>query len=50
MTTAETGRAGEQAVAEYLRREGYAILAQNWRHGRDELDVVARRGEILHIV
>ncbi|WP_417016185.1 YraN family protein [Alistipes sp.] len=50
MTSAETGRAGEEAVAEYLRHEGYSILARNWRHGRDELDVVALRGEILHIV
>lgn len=50
MTTAETGRAGECAVADYLRREGYSVRAQNWRQGRDELDLVAQRGEILHIV
>lgn len=50
MTTAETGRIGEEAVAGYLRREGYSIRARNWRQGRYELDLVALRGEILHIV
>ncbi len=50
MTTSETGHAGESAAAEYLRAKGYAILAQNWRQGHDELDLVASDGEILHIV
>ena len=50
MTTAETGRIGEEAVAEYLRKKGYSIRARNWRQGRYELDLVALQGEILHIV
>ena len=50
MTTAETGHAGESAAAECLRAKGYSILAQNWRQGRDELDLVATDGEVLHIV
>ena len=45
---AETGRAGERAAAEYLRRAGYEICALNWRQGRYELDIVARREEVLH--
>ena len=28
---AETGRAGERAATEYLRRAGYEICALNWR-------------------
>ena len=39
-TTAETGRMGERAAAEFLRRAGYEICALNWRSGRYELDIV----------
>lgn len=47
---AETGRAGERAATEYLRRAGYDIQALNWRQGIYELDIVALREGILHFV
>lgn len=50
MTAAETGRAGERAAVEYLRRAGYAIRALNWREGRYELDIVAEKDFMLHVV
>ena len=50
MNTSETGRLGEQAAAEYLRDEGYELLAVNWRSGRYELDIVACKEAELHIV
>lgn len=50
MTPAETGRSGEEAAAAYLRGAGYEICALNWRYGRYELDIVARKDATLHIV
>lgn len=47
---AETGRLGERAATEYLRRQGYDIRALNWRQGNYELDIVALRQGILHFV
>lgn len=48
--SARTGLRGEEAAAAMLRRRGYEILARNWRSGRYELDIVALRGDVLHIV
>lgn len=48
--TTETGRAGEQAAAEWLHASGFELLHRNWRSGRYELDIVARKGCTLHVV
>lgn len=42
-----TGRQGEQLAVAHLRQAGYEILARNWRCGRAEIDIVARRDGIL---
>jgi putative endonuclease len=44
------GIEGETAAADYLRRQGWKIITRNWRHGRDELDIVARDGVNLVFV
>lgn len=49
-STADTGRAGERAATELLRREGFDIQALNWRQGAYELDIVALRQGVLHFV
>ena len=49
-TAAETGARGERAAVDYLRRNGYQICALNWRQGRYELDIVARKDWVLHFV
>lgn len=36
------GEKGEGLAVQLLRRKGYSILAENWRSGRNELDIVAR--------
>ena len=47
----DTGRWGEQQAEEMLRRKGYRILGRRLRIGlRDEIDLVARDGEILVFV
>lgn len=48
MTT--LGQWGEDAAARYLARNGYRILARNWRAGRLELDLVIRDGPVIAFV
>lgn len=50
-TRARTGREGENAAAGFLRREkGMKVLERNWRHGRGEIDLIARDREVLVFV
>jgi putative endonuclease len=46
----EVQRAGEDAAAALLRREGWTVLHRNWRLRLGELDLVARRGDLLAFV
>ncbi|MEZ4807350.1 MAG: YraN family protein [Flavobacteriales bacterium] len=46
----EKGAQGEQAACRFLMSLGYELLERNWRHGRHELDIIARQGEELVIV
>ncbi len=41
------GQKGEAAAARFLKKEGYEILAQNYRTTLGEIDIVARDGETL---
>ncbi len=45
-----TGAAGEQLACQWLLEHGFTILHRNWRHGHDELDIVAREGAFLVVV
>ncbi len=44
------GRSAERQAARWLRRRGYRILALNYRIRGAELDLVARRGDMLCFV
>lgn len=44
------GRWAELIAVWRLRCAGYRILARNWRHPLGEIDIAARKGDILAIV
>jgi putative endonuclease len=44
------GRRGEERAARYLLRRGYDVLARNVRLGRGEIDIVARKGDVVAFV
>jgi Holliday junction resolvase-like predicted endonuclease len=46
----DIGNKGESAVVEYLRRLGFTILDRNVSFKTGELDVVAQKGRVMHIV
>ena len=46
----ESGKEAEQLGAEWLREQGYEILHVNWRYSYFEIDIVAEKGDTLHIV
>ena len=50
ISRSQTGMQGEVAATEYLRKNGYLICARNWRQGRYEIDIVAQKAGVLHII
>lgn len=48
---AERGQFGEDLAAEYCQRElGCRVLARNWRHKRDEVDLICLDNGVLVFV
>lgn len=46
----QVGQDGEQRAVDYLKRQGYKIVARNWRNSQGELDIVATVGSELVFV
>ena len=44
------GKKSEDRAVSYLQSKGYEILARNWRFGRAEIDIIARKENELVIV
>ncbi len=41
------GAAGEDMAAAWYQRHGYELISRNWRCREGEIDIVARRGDVL---
>jgi len=55
MSTKELGILGEEIAADFLKEKGYKILERNYvpkwiKRGRKEIDIVAKKGNILVFV
>ena len=49
-TTRQIGAFGEAQAARFLQAAGLRVVCRNWRHKRDEIDIVAKEGEVLVFV
>jgi putative endonuclease len=49
-TTREKGTAAEEIAVEYLKKNGYEILEQNWFNNHHELDIIARKKKLVAVV
>jgi putative endonuclease len=46
----QLGQEGEKIAMDYLIREGYEILHQNYRHKRSEIDLIAKKKGVVVFV
>ncbi|MFT4023023.1 MAG: YraN family protein [Flavihumibacter sp.] len=44
------GTKGELLAVQWLQQNGFTVLAQNWKAGRKEIDIIACRGNCLHFI
>jgi putative endonuclease len=50
MPTKPLGDRGEAMAARFLEQRGWTVVNRNFRMGRKEIDLVARRGEVVAFV
>ncbi len=43
----ELGKSGEEIAAGFLKQKGYLVLETNWRKGPLEIDIIARKDDML---
>jgi putative endonuclease len=46
----ELGKHGENLAAEHLRENGYEILETNWVFQKAEIDIIARKQNVLAVI
>lgn len=47
MDRKQTGKLGEDAAVEYLKKKGYKVLARNWQNKWGEIDIVAKKRKTI---
>ncbi len=50
MSPTEIGRKAETAASAYLEMRGFIILERNFRRPKCEIDIIARRADVVHFV
>ncbi len=46
----ELGKKGEELAQRHLQSKGYKILKTNWHYGKEEIDIVATKDDVIAIV
>lgn len=46
----ELGKLGEELAVEFLQKNGYEILETNWTFQKAEIDIIAKKQNVLAIV
>ena len=46
----DLGHQGEQLAVDYLLKQGYSILARNYRFQKAEIDIIAQKNSVLIIL
>ncbi|MDP2060713.1 MAG: YraN family protein [Flavobacteriaceae bacterium] len=46
----DLGKSGEQLAVDFLKNNGYKIIEQNYFFQKAEVDIIARKGNILAVV
>lgn len=50
MKTTFIGNRAEQQAVKHLIKQGYTIIDRNWRTRRCEIDIVARKANVVYLV
>ena len=46
----DLGKKGEAIAVEFLQKNNYQILERNWRFKKAEIDVIAKKNDVLAVV
>ncbi len=46
----DLGKQGELIAQDFLRSKGYEILETNWRFGKAEIDIIAKKEDLLVVI